>query len=137
MPSFCLLSQSSRYFPRRRRRKIGTHLNGVVDLIAAHKPVFGVYAPRNPRARPGGAPMADSVRQKTSTELAEDALGYTCKEFNVPCGYPATANDIETRMQQGFSVFVIGWGDQGFKAVDIGRRIGNRGWGIGNRDREQ
>jgi len=49
-----------------------------------------------------------------------------CKEFNVPCGYPATANDIEARMQQGFSVFVIGWGDQGFKAVDIGRRIGNR-----------
>ena len=303
------------------------HLNRVVDLLAAHKPVFGVYAPRNPRARPGAAPAADTARQKPPAELAKDALGYTtadyvfdgsmegeydrafpafsefakgiaegsgamiersgaarfhhplivkvhqiapdpakatqhigdqlnlgvsgvvfvgvespeevraglaamrfkpkggtrsdtvgdapaywgmsekeyrekadlwplnpkgelvnftiveskaglarvreiaavqgigvlfpgagtlrgvftttdangqrvvdekgweaaiqqvlaaCKEFNVPCGYPATANDIEARMQQGFSVFVIGWGEQGFTAVDIGRRIGNR-----------
>jgi 2-keto-3-deoxy-L-rhamnonate aldolase RhmA len=303
------------------------HLNPVIDLLAAHKPVFGVYGPRNPRARPGGVPAADTVRQKTPAELATDALGYTaadyifdgsmegdfdrafpvfsefakgiaegsggmvdksgaarfhhplivkmheiapdparaaqhigdqlnlgvsgvvfvgvespeevktglaamrfrsrggtrsddvgnapaywgmsekeyrekadlwplnpkgelvnftiveskaglarvreiaavkgigvlfpgagtlrgvftttdasgqrvfdekgweaaiqqvlaaCKEFNVPCGYPATANDIETRMQQGFSVFVINWGEQGFKAVDIGRRVGNR-----------
>ncbi|MGQ0767491.1 MAG: aldolase/citrate lyase family protein [Gemmatimonadota bacterium] len=49
-----------------------------------------------------------------------------CREFNVPCGYPAGAGDIETRMKQGFSVFVIGWGEQGFRAVDIGRRVGNR-----------
>ena len=304
----------------------GTHLNRVIDLLAAHKPVFGVYAPRNPRARPG-ATVPDTARLKTPTELAKDALGYmradyvfdgsmegdydrafpafsefakgiaeggggmierngatrfhhplivkvheiapdpakatqhigdqlnlgvsgvvfvgvespeevrtglaamrfkskggnrsdavgdapaywgmsekeyrekadlwplnpkgelvnftiveskaglarvreiaavqgigvlfpgagtlrgvftttdtngqrvvdekgweaaiqqvlaACKEFNVPCGYPATANDIEARMQQGFSVFVIGWGEQGFRAVDIGRRIGNR-----------
>ena len=47
-----------------------------------------------------------------------------CKEFKVPCGYPATANDIEMRMKQGFSVFVINWGDAGFKTVDIGRRVG-------------
>ncbi len=49
-----------------------------------------------------------------------------CKEFNVPCGYPANANDIEMRMKQGFSVFVIGWGEQGFKAVDIGRKLAGR-----------
>jgi 4-hydroxy-2-oxoheptanedioate aldolase len=301
------------------------HLNPVVDLLAAHKPVFGVYGPRNPRVRPGAATTADTARQKTPSELAKDALGYTvadylfdgsmegdfdrafpvfsefakeiadggmidrsgtphfhhplivkmheiapdpakaaqhigdqldlgvsgvvfvgvespdevktglaamrfksrggtrsddvgnapaywgmsekeykekadlwplnpkgelvnftiveskaglarvrdiaavkgigvlfpgagtlrgvftttdangqrtfdekgweaaiqqvlaaCKEFNVPCGYPATANDIEARMQQGFSVFVINWGEQGFKAVDIGRKAGNR-----------
>jgi len=251
----------------------GTHLNRVIDLLAAHKPVFGVYAPRNPRARPG-ATVPDTARLKTPTELAKDALGYmradyvfdgstegdydrafpafsefakgiaeggggmierngatrfhhplivkvheiapdpakatqhigdqlnlgvsgvvfvgveskaglarvreiaavqgigvlfpgagtlrgvftttdangqrvfdekgweaaiqqvlaACKEFNVPCGYPATANDIEARMQQGFSVFVINWGEQGFKAVDIGRRVGNRESGIGNRE---
>ena len=305
----------------------GPHLNAVVDLLAAHKPVFGVYGPRNPRARPGGSATTDTTRQKTPAELAKDALGYTaadyifdgsmegdfdrafpafsefakgiaeggggmidksgaarfhhplivkmheiapdpakaaqhigdqlnlgvsgvvfvglespdevktglaamrfkskggtrsdnlgnapaywgmsekeyrekadlwplnpkgelvnftiveskaglarvreiaavkgigvlfpgagtlrgvftttdangqrvfdekgweaaiqqvlaaCKEFNVPCGYPATANDIEARMQQGFSVFVINWGEQGFKAVDVGRRVGNR-----------
>jgi len=49
-----------------------------------------------------------------------------CKEFNVACGYPATAADIETRMQQGFSMFIINWGEQGFKAVDIGRRASGR-----------
>ena len=30
-----------------------------------------------------------------------------------PCGCPATANDIEMRMKQGFSVFYMNWGDQG------------------------
>lgn len=49
-----------------------------------------------------------------------------CKEFNVPCGYPATANDIETRMKQGFSVFVMAWGDVGAKAVEIGRAAAGR-----------
>ena len=49
-----------------------------------------------------------------------------CQEFNVACGYPATANDIELRMQQGFSMFIINWGEQGFKAVDIGRKAGGR-----------
>jgi 2-keto-3-deoxy-L-rhamnonate aldolase RhmA len=49
-----------------------------------------------------------------------------CKEFNVPCGFPATPNDIEMRMQQGFSVFVMGWGDAGFKAVELGRAAAGR-----------
>jgi hypothetical protein len=49
-----------------------------------------------------------------------------CKEFNVPCGYPAGAADIEMRMKQGFSVFVIGWGELGFKAVEIGRGVAGR-----------
>jgi 4-hydroxy-2-oxoheptanedioate aldolase len=49
-----------------------------------------------------------------------------CKEFNVPCGFPATANDIEMRMKQGFSVFVMNWGDAGFKTVEIGRKSAGR-----------
>ena len=49
-----------------------------------------------------------------------------CKEFHVPCGYPAGPTDIEMRMKQGFSVFVINWGEQGFKAVDIGRQLAGR-----------
>lgn len=49
-----------------------------------------------------------------------------CKEFNLPCGYPANAGDIEMRMRQGFSVFVINWGEQGFRAVEIGRRAAGR-----------
>lgn len=49
-----------------------------------------------------------------------------CKEFNVPCGYPAGESDIEMRMKQGFTVFIIGWGAPGFRAVEIGRRVGGR-----------
>jgi 2-keto-3-deoxy-L-rhamnonate aldolase RhmA len=49
-----------------------------------------------------------------------------CKEFHVPCGYPANANDIETRMKQGFSVFVMNWGEAGFKAVEVGRKAAGR-----------
>jgi len=44
-----------------------------------------------------------------------------CKEFDVPCGFPATTNDIELRMAQGFSVFVMAWGENGFATIDIGK----------------
>ena len=59
-------------------------------------------------------------------EAAIQQVLAACKEFNVACGYPATAADIETRMHQGFSVFIINWGEQGFKAVDIGRKAAGR-----------
>ena len=54
------------------------------------------------------------------------AIEVNHKEFNVPCGYPARAEDIEMRMKQGFSVFVINWGEPGFKTIDIGRRLAGR-----------
>lgn len=72
----------------------------------------------------------DAVGQRHFDEAAWEAaiqqVLAACKEFKVPCGYPAGAADIEKRMQQGFSVFVIGWGEPGFKAVEIGRRVGKR-----------
>ena len=85
-------------------------------------------------------PGAGTLRGVFSTtnaagERALDSAGWenaiqqvlaACKEFNVPCGYPANANDIETRMMQGFSVFVMNWGDAGFKAVDVGRKAAGR-----------
>ena len=49
-----------------------------------------------------------------------------CKEFRVPCGFPATPNDIELRMKQGFSVFVMNWGDPGFQAIQIGKKAAGR-----------
>jgi 4-hydroxy-2-oxoheptanedioate aldolase len=49
-----------------------------------------------------------------------------CKEFGVACGYPASENDIEMRMQQGFSVFVMNWGESGFRTVEKGRQFGGR-----------
>lgn len=66
------------------------------------------------------------VFDEAGWEAAIQQVLAACKEFKVPCGYPASAADIEKRMQQGFSVFVIGWGEPGFKAVEIGRRVGNR-----------
>jgi 2-keto-3-deoxy-L-rhamnonate aldolase RhmA len=59
-------------------------------------------------------------------EAAIQQVLAACKEFNVPCGYPATEADIETRMKQGFSVFIMGWGEPGFRAIDIGRRVAGR-----------
>ena len=85
-------------------------------------------------------PGAGTLRQVFSTtnaagERVLDQAGWenaiqqvlaACKEFKVPCGYPATPNDIELRMKQGFSVFVMNWGEPGFKAVEIGRRAAGR-----------
>jgi 4-hydroxy-2-oxoheptanedioate aldolase len=59
-------------------------------------------------------------------EAAIQSVLAACKEFNVACGYPANANDIEMRMKQGFSVFVMQWGDAGFKAIEVGRKASNR-----------
>jgi hypothetical protein len=32
------------------------HLNPTIDVMAHKKPMFGLYAPANPRTRPGQAP---------------------------------------------------------------------------------
>jgi 4-hydroxy-2-oxoheptanedioate aldolase len=59
-------------------------------------------------------------------EAAIQQVLAACKEFSVACGYPATENDIEMRMKQGFSVFIMGWGEPGFRAIDIGRKAAGR-----------
>jgi 4-hydroxy-2-oxoheptanedioate aldolase len=59
-------------------------------------------------------------------EAAIQSVLAACKEFNVACGYPATEADIESRMKQGFSVFIMGWGEPGFRAIDIGRKAAGR-----------
>lgn len=66
-------------------------------------------------------------------EAAIQQVLAACKEFQVPCGYPANAGDIEARMKQGFSVFVIGWGEPGFRTVEIGRRLAGRDAGAEQR----
>jgi len=69
-----------------------------------------------------GSRVADPV----AWEAAIQQVLAACKEFNVPCGYPSNASDIEMRMKQGFSVFVMGWGDAGFQTIDIGRKAAGR-----------
>jgi 2-keto-3-deoxy-L-rhamnonate aldolase RhmA len=68
----------------------------------------------------------ERVFDQAGWEQAIQTVLSACKEFNVPCGFPATPNDIELRMKQGFSVFVMNWGDAGFKAVELGRAASGR-----------
>lgn len=66
------------------------------------------------------------VRDTAAWEAAIQQVLAASKEFNVPCGFPASPDNIEMRMQQGFSVFVMNWGDAGFKAVETGRKVSGR-----------
>jgi 4-hydroxy-2-oxoheptanedioate aldolase len=68
----------------------------------------------------------ERVIDQAAWENAIQTVLAACKEFNVPCGFPATPADIEMRMKQGFSVFVMNWGDAGFKAVELGRAAAGR-----------
>jgi len=68
----------------------------------------------------------ERVVDQAAWENAIQTVLAACKEFHVPCGFPATPADIEMRMKQGFSVFVMNWGDAGFKAVDLGRAASGR-----------
>ena len=68
----------------------------------------------------------ERVFDATGWEGAIQQVLAACMEFHVPCGYPANADNIETRMKQGFSVFVMPWNDSGFTAVEIGRTAGGR-----------
>lgn len=71
---------------------------------------------------------ADGARQFDAEgwEAAIQQVLAACKEFKVACGFPANENDIELRMKQGFSVFVMSWGDAGFRTVELGRRVARR-----------
>ena len=91
---------------------------GIGVLFPGAGTLRGVFTSTNDK----GERVVDTV----AWEAAIQQVLAACKEFNVPCGYPARAEDIEMRMEQGFSVFVIGWGDNGFKTIEIGRRVGGR-----------
>ena len=92
-------------------------------------PGIGVLFPGAGTLR-GVFSTTDSTGRRVVDQVAwENAIQQVlsaCKEFKVACGYPASENDIELRMQQGFSVFIIGWGDAGFRAVEKGRRVARR-----------
>lgn len=66
------------------------------------------------------------VLDEAAWENAIQSVLSACKANNIACGFPANATDIETRMKQGFNVFVMNWGDAGFKTVEAGRKIAGR-----------
>jgi 2-keto-3-deoxy-L-rhamnonate aldolase RhmA len=72
------------------------------------------------------SPTGERQFDEQGWENAIQSVLAACKEFNVACGYPASANDIELRRKQGFSVFVMQWGEPGFKAIEVGRKASNR-----------
>ncbi len=60
-------------------------------------------------------------------EKAQQDVLATCKEFKVACGFPANTPDVmELRHTQGFGVFVIAWGENGFKTVEAGLKVSGR-----------
>jgi hypothetical protein len=93
-------------------------VKGIGVLFPGAGTLRGVFSTQDSTGRR----VVDQVKWEGAIQQVLSA----CKEFNVPCGYPAGEADIETRMKQGFTVFIIGWGESGFRAVDIGRKVGNR-----------
>lgn len=66
------------------------------------------------------------VLDEAAWENAIQSVLAACKANKIACGFPANVTDIETRMKQGFNVFVMNWGDAGFKTVEMGRKIAGR-----------
>lgn len=93
-------------------------VKGISVLFPGAGTLRGVFTSTNDK----GEKVVDTV----AWEAAIQQVLAACKEFKIPCGYPARAEDIEMRMKQGFSVFVINWGEPGFKTIDIGRRLAGR-----------
>lgn len=94
-------------------------VKGLGVLIPGAGTLRGVFSTRDA----SGA----MVRDEQAWEAAIQQVLAACKEFTVACGYPATADDIEMRMKQGFSVFIIQqFNESGFNAVKIGRKAAGR-----------
>lgn len=67
------------------------------------------------------------VRDDVAWEAAIQTVLATCKEFKMPCGYPVSETDIESRMQQGFNVGILqAFNDAAFRAVVKGRQLSGR-----------
>jgi 2-keto-3-deoxy-L-rhamnonate aldolase RhmA len=65
----------------------------------------------------GGDPSSEAC---TAWEGSIQSVLAACKEFSVPCGYPANDSTMmQRRLKEGFTVFITAWGENGFKAVDV------------------
>jgi 2-keto-3-deoxy-L-rhamnonate aldolase RhmA len=94
-------------------------VKGLSALIVGAGTLGGVFSTTGADGR--------RVRDDVAWEAAIQKILATCKEYKKPCGYPAFANDIEARMKQGFSVFIIqAFNESGFQAVEIGRKAAGR-----------
>jgi 4-hydroxy-2-oxoheptanedioate aldolase len=94
-------------------------VKGLGVLVPGAGTLGGVFSTTNAEGR--------RVRDDAAWEAAIQQVLAACKEFKVPCGYPVSENDIETRMQQGFTVAILqSFGDPSFRAVAKGRALSGR-----------
>ena len=114
-----------------------SRLNPVIDLLAAKKPVFGLYAPANPRvggrggrgaAQAGAAvtPPADAPKQKTAAELAKDAVAYTGGDYIFDGSMETQPGDTSARFDSAyvrFQAFSKGMTDAGSVATASAKRV--------------
>jgi 4-hydroxy-2-oxoheptanedioate aldolase len=92
---------------------------GLGVLVPGAGTLGGVFSTTNADGR--------RVRDDVAWEAAIQTVLAACKEFKVPCGYPVSETDIETRYQQGFTVGILqSFGDPAFRAVAKGRQISGR-----------
>jgi len=93
-------------------------VEGVGVLWPGAGTLRGLFSTRDEQ----GGRVLDEEAWEASIQKVLDA----CKEFDVPCGYPANENDIAMRIEQGFSVFVMNWGEAGFRTIDVGKQASGR-----------
>jgi 4-hydroxy-2-oxoheptanedioate aldolase len=94
-------------------------VKGLSVLVPGAGTLGGVFSTTNAEGR--------RVRDDAAWEAAIQTVLSACKEFKLPCGYPVSENDIETRYQQGFNVGILQqFNDAAFRAVAKGRQISGR-----------
>jgi 4-hydroxy-2-oxoheptanedioate aldolase len=94
-------------------------VKGLGVLVPGAGTLGGVFSTTGPDGR--------RVRDDVAWEAAIQQVLAACKEFHLPCGYPVSENDIETRMQQGFNVAILqSFSDPSFRAVAKGRALAGR-----------
>lgn len=75
----------------------------------------------------GAGTLGGIYRDSTEREAAFKQILDACKEFKVPCGFPVGNPAVmQRRMKEGYSVFIINWGAQGFAAADSGRALAGK-----------
>ena len=92
---------------------------GLSVLVPGAGTLGGVFSTTNAEGQ--------RVRDNAAWEAAIQSVLAACKEFKVPCGYPVSEADVETRFQQGFTVGILqSFNDGAFRALAKGRQISGR-----------
>jgi 2-keto-3-deoxy-L-rhamnonate aldolase RhmA len=95
------------------------HLNPMIELHAARLPMLGLYAPSNPRPRPGAAQPAADATPKTPAQLAQDALAYPSADFI----FDGSMEHDFDRGYAGFAPFMRGIAEAGSVEPGVRARL--------------